>query len=83
VSDDLNKWYPKLKKGGLIAGDDYTYKSEELTFNYMFGVKKAVDEFAIKMKKNISIDLYGDWYYKTMLNGNEVLYPSRNWYFIK
>lgn len=83
VSDDLNKWYPKLKKGGLIAGDDYTSKPEELTFNYMFGVKKAVDEFAIKMKKNISIDLHGDWYYKSMLNGKEVLYPSRNWYFIK
>ena len=83
VKDDLNKWYPKLKKGGLIAGDDYTIQPEELSFNYMFGVKKAVDEFAIEKKKNISIDLYGDWYYKTVISEKELLYPSRNWYFIK
>lgn len=85
VLDDLNKWYPKLKTGGLIAGDDYTSKPEELSFNYMFGVKKAVDEFALKHKKNVSIDLVGDWYYKASLNNGreEILYPSRNWYWIK
>ena len=83
VRNDLNTWYPKLKTGGLLAGDDYTINPEELSFNYMFGVKKAVDEFMIKNKKNVSLDLYGDWYYKTIINNNEVLYPSRNWYLIK
>jgi predicted O-methyltransferase YrrM len=34
VKNDLNNWYPKLKKGGIIAGHDYRD-----------GVKLAVDEF--------------------------------------
>lgn len=83
VLDDLNKWYPKLKVGGLIAGDDYTIKPEELSFNYMFGVKRAVDEFALQNKRNVSIDLVGEWYYKTVMHERELLYPSRNWYWIK
>jgi predicted O-methyltransferase YrrM len=48
VKDDLTKWYPKLKKGGLIAGDDYSKLAEEKLFNYNFGVKRAVDEFATR-----------------------------------
>jgi hypothetical protein len=41
---DINKWYQKLKKGGLFAGHDYLdiYKDKE----QIFGVKQAVDEFA-------------------------------------
>jgi predicted O-methyltransferase YrrM len=34
VKQDLNNWYPKLKKGGIFAGHDYRE-----------GVQKAVDEF--------------------------------------
>jgi hypothetical protein len=83
VKDDLIKWYPKLKKGGLIAGDDYSKFSEEKLFNYSFGVKRAVDEFAFEQKKNVSIDLTGEWYYSTVVNGLDVLYFSRNWYFFK
>ena len=83
VKDDLDKWYPKLKQGGLLAGDDYTYIPVETKFNYTFGVKRAVDEFAISKKKNVSIDLTGDWYYNTTFNKHPVLFPSRNWYLIK
>jgi SAM-dependent methyltransferase len=36
VKEDISVWYPKVKKGGTIAGHDYT------TYP---GVKKAVDEF--------------------------------------
>ena len=72
-------WYPKLVKNGIIAGDDYTIESIENPFNSEFGVKKAVDEFALKHKKNISIELTGEWYY--IHNDNYI--PSRNWYFIK
>lgn len=32
---DINAWYPKLKKGGILSGDDFTWS----------GVKKAVCEF--------------------------------------
>ncbi len=38
VKQDILSWYPKVKKGGYIAGHDYT------TFD---GVQKAVDEIII------------------------------------
>jgi predicted O-methyltransferase YrrM len=37
VIEDLNAWYPKLKKGGIIAGHDY--------YDGHAGVEKAVNEF--------------------------------------
>jgi len=36
VKKDINAWFPKLKKGGVIAGHDYTWCDD---------VKKAVHEF--------------------------------------
>lgn len=85
VKQDLHDWYPKLKPGGIIAGDDYTINSIE-TFgnNSVFGVKKAVDEFAIHNKKNVSIDLEGVWYYKSNeSNGSTYHIACRNWWFVK
>jgi hypothetical protein len=44
VKEDLNGWWPKLKSGGYLCGDDYIegkYQVEEL----QFGIVKAVDEF--------------------------------------
>lgn len=35
VKNDINHWYPKVKKGGYIAGDDFGWD----------GVNKAVKEF--------------------------------------
>ncbi len=43
VKLDLELWYPKVKRGGYITGDDYTER-EDLWFKG--GVKKAVDEFS-------------------------------------
>ncbi len=37
VKDDINYWFPKLKKGCIISGDDYNN-------SYFPGVAKAVDE---------------------------------------
>lgn len=40
VSDDLDAWYPHVRKGGLIVGDDYD--------NAMYpGVKQAWDDFEV------------------------------------
>lgn len=36
VKNDIFLWFPKIKKGGIISGHDYTEPC---------GVKKAVDEF--------------------------------------
>ena len=36
VKKDINAWYPKVKKGGVIAGHDYDWNHD---------VKRAVNEF--------------------------------------
>lgn len=36
VKKDINAWFPKIKKGGVIAGHDYTWCTD---------VQKAVNEF--------------------------------------
>ncbi len=45
VAKDLAAWYPKVRKGGIICGDDIGWP----------GVKKAVDEFFIAHKKEYQI----------------------------
>jgi hypothetical protein len=42
VYNDLIRWYPKVKKGGILAGHDYLNLKEEIND---FGVKDAVDKF--------------------------------------
>ena len=44
VKKDINAWYPKIKKGGVIAGHDY--------FTSPSNVKRAVDEFFENIKTN-------------------------------
>lgn len=39
VYRDLEAWWPKVKKGGFISGDDYFFMEQK------FGVKKALDSF--------------------------------------
>jgi len=43
IKQDLNDWWPKVKPGGIFSGHDYNAKSEKIG---IWGVKKAVDEFA-------------------------------------
>jgi predicted O-methyltransferase YrrM len=45
VLKDLNAWVPKIKKGGIVCGDDIGWP----------GVKKAVDEFFLKDQKNYQL----------------------------
>lgn len=56
VKKDLEKYYPKVKKGGVIGGDDYTSSSE--TEMEHFGVFRAVNEFFKKLKKDKDINFY-------------------------
>ena len=66
VSLDLNEWWPKLRKGGLMAGHDYVEQSEvgeqDWTVNYDGTidetgtvVKGAVDAFAKEHHLPISV----------------------------
>ena len=43
VRSDLEVWYPKLKKFGVMCGDDFGHPSG-------FGVIQAVTEFAFRNK---------------------------------
>ena len=45
LMEDLNTWYPKIKKGGYLSGHDYINHVDAFAD---FEVKKAVDEFAKK-----------------------------------
>lgn len=80
VKSDLELFYPKLKYGGIMMGDDYHAKDVEKVFGFTFGVKKAVDEFCLAHKYNLSLNYYGDWCYQ--ISETEKM-PSRNWMFIK
>jgi len=47
VYDDLTYWFPKLKKNGIIFGDDFYWREEDNSFS----VKKAYEKFILE--KNI------------------------------
>jgi predicted O-methyltransferase YrrM len=51
VKKDINAWYPKVKKGGVISGHDYTWCDD---------VKKAVNEF---FKGKTIYETEGCWTY--------------------
>lgn len=59
VKEDIENYYPKVKKGGIIGGDDYTSSPE--TETERFGVFKAANEFFKKLKKEISF-YQRDWW---------------------
>jgi hypothetical protein len=53
VTQDLYAWWPKIKKGGVFSGDDYTTGTTGKGF--AFGVIQAVEEFAKKHKYEYSV----------------------------
>jgi hypothetical protein len=57
VHADLIAWYPKIKKGGLLIGDDYfngSFKLENSDNTTLIEVKDAVDDFAQTINKNVN-----------------------------
>ena len=56
VLKDLEAWYPKLKKFGVMCGDDYGHISG-------FGVIKAVNEFAYKHKVIVIYEKDNQFYF--------------------
>lgn len=54
VLDDLNAWYPKVKKGGILCGDDYyLYKWVD--------VHTAVSDFLKQRKLKLNYVIGNDW----------------------
>lgn len=56
---DVDLWWPKVKRGGILSGHDYLDAP-------MFGVKRAIDEFAERQKQKLyittKIELHPSWY---------------------
>ena len=50
--EDIEIWWPKLRRGGILAGHDYL--NGRFPFG-IFGVKKAVDEFVKKYKLKLYV----------------------------
>lgn len=62
VKEDIGLWFPKVKKGGILAGHDYLDGKID---NSEFGVKKAVDEFAKENNLKLLVgdrDDYRSWF---------------------
>ena len=53
---DLEAWFPKLKRGGLLSGRDY-FRSDYPRA----GVKRALDEFAAQIDRPILGDMDNTW----------------------
>jgi predicted O-methyltransferase YrrM len=71
VKADLNAWWPKLKVGGVLIGDDYWEPTgvwdgvkrtgaKELD-GKPYGVKKAVDEFVESNEFELELGVGADW----------------------
>lgn len=52
VYDQLNVWYPKVKKGGYLAGHDYSLRDNQ---QKKWGVSRAVNQFCAENNLQINI----------------------------
>jgi len=57
VRNDLELWAPKIKPGGVLAGDDYTWRDEQENFP----VRRAVQEF-VAQRPSRTVTIAGDQY---------------------
>jgi hypothetical protein len=74
VTEDLEAWYPKVRKGGMIAGHDYVnwrWRDEE---KYLIRCKDGIDDFVKKIDKE-----------KDLMLTEEIDTPKthKSFYFIK
>jgi len=61
VKSDIERWWPKVRKGGLFSGHDYLNGKIHAG---EFGVKQAVDEFVKKNKLTLYVtkEDFPTWY---------------------
>lgn len=60
VSRDIQAWHPKVKAGGLLCGHDYANKNDPCGME----VKRAVDEWAVKLGKKVELGKDSTWFYR-------------------
>ena len=57
VKTDINCWWPKVKSGGILCGDDYVKSTTGK--GYPYGVIEAVNEFADENNHDVDIYMQG------------------------
>ena len=57
--EDLESWFPKIKKNGYIAGDDY-YQKDKYSFTNDYGVVEAVNNFTKKYNLVEKLNIKGN-----------------------
>lgn len=57
---DIEDWWPKVKKGGLFLGDDYSHQHARVT-GMKFEVIRAVDEFVKKNNLTMYVVPQNNW----------------------
>jgi methyltransferase family protein len=65
VKEDIEIWYPKIRRGGILAGHDYLTEEKKNEVNRpYYGVKKAVDFFCLEhdLVLHLTKDFYTSWY---------------------
>ena len=60
IRDDVRLWWPKIRIGGLFSGHDYRHHKNKTG---EFGVKRAVDEFAIECGHVVRLTRGSVWYW--------------------
>jgi len=73
VAKDMRIWFPKIKPGGILCGDDYI-PDGLYTFG-LFGVKRAVDEFAAR--RNLQVFISGE------VSPDPKIMAFRSWFIVK
>ncbi len=58
VRDDIARWHPKVKSGGVIGGHDYLDGTRP---SGLYGVKRAVDEFASEAGYELIVTAEPGW----------------------
>jgi len=64
VRADLEAWFPKVRKGGVVSGHDYV---KYAIGDYVFGVIEAVDEFCAehgyKLEELLDARRFASWWF--------------------
>jgi predicted O-methyltransferase YrrM len=58
VKKDIQLWWPKVRRGGILAGHDYLDGTRE---QGKYGVKSAVDQFVRTKGLTLRVSNEGDW----------------------
>ena len=67
VKADLEAWFPKVRKGGIMSGHDYKHFTVHLpTGDYVFGIIEALNEFCGKHGYKFNLldrRKFASWYF--------------------